>query len=659
MPASAAPQPSQQPPAQAASATAATTSRGAAPRALSLAAVLGIALPAVAVATEPVAAAPQQSDMYEGHVQVDRGKAADAKKIQGAVFDDKNHNSKKDKGEKPVVGASVSNGKEIVKTDAQGHYTLPVRDDMTVFVTQPRGWQVPVDENKFAQFSYTHSPKGTPGDLKYGGLKPTGDLPKAVNFPMVKSKATASDKQNCPIAADTQSYNEREIGYARDGAAADLAKRHDYPGCGIMLLGDNVGDDLSLFPQLKNIYSNSNGPIRAVPGNHDIDYDATGDEHSTDSYKQAFGPTYYSYDVGSTHFVALDSISYEGGHKYKEAISKEQIAWLKQDLKNVAPNQQIVINTHAPIVNYWEAVVDNAPELYSVLKNHPNVTTVGGHTHTLENLRKGSQRAEWKEAGIDKLPATQLVAGAVSGDWYSGDLNGNGLPYAYTADGAEPGVMTLKFDGAKQSEFYTVRNEARKHQLMLGVNSPTWRNWAEKAKKWQEDKKKDPKKAGDAPKLDDGRSLSQADLKTGKSYATASFYAGSRDAHVEVSVDGKSPQGAEHTQPAKGEALRRAWDVTEPTTATHNLKTSGNVDQSSSHLWRAALPKNLNPGTHSAEFTATDRYGKQYTQTVRFTVTEGGKAVADPADAKGATSRAGSTQKQRPADNGELSAYRD
>jgi hypothetical protein len=44
---------------------------------------------------------------------------------------------------------------------------------MTVFVTQPRGYQVPVDQDNVAQFSYHHLPEGSP-ELKFGGIDSTG-----------------------------------------------------------------------------------------------------------------------------------------------------------------------------------------------------------------------------------------------------------------------------------------------------------------------------------------------------------------------------------------------------------------------------------------------------------------------------------------------------
>ncbi|WP_166971306.1 calcineurin-like phosphoesterase C-terminal domain-containing protein [Brevibacterium atlanticum] len=584
-----------------------------------LGACAALALFAPLLSPTAATAANTPAEMYEGHVQVDRGKAADPQKFTGQVFDDVNENSKLDGDEKGVAGVAVSNGIDVVQTDGEGRYELPVRDNMTVSITQPAGWQVPVDEDKVAQFSYNHLPEGS-GDLKYGGIEPTGETPKAVNFPMIESKASAASAQNCPIAADTQGYDKTEMGYARDGAVGDLADRNDYGACGVLLLGDNVGDDLSLNDELRDIYSQTNGPVRVAPGNHDQDYDAVDDAHALDTFRDQFGPDHFSYDVGKTHFVVLDSIEYEGkanNRKYKENITDEQLTWLANDLKNVPKNAQVVIATHAPILTHKEVVVDNAKAFYDVIADYPNAVTIGGHTHTQENLVAGETRKEWAEAGIEKLPNTQIVAGAVSGDWYSGGLNADGLPYSFTQDGSEPGVLTLEFDGASRSERYTVRNESDDHQLLLGVNSPEWRDWAQKAQDWQ-----DADKEGTAPEAISERVVTRDDLKQGQTWLTSSFLAGTSDARVEVSFDGTSPKQSEHTQPGKGEALAKGWEYTDPYTASQNLRTSGNVGQSSSHLWRTAIPSDLDLGTHTAEVTGTDRYGRDFTQTVRFTVVE-------------------------------------
>lgn len=153
------------------------------------------------------------------------------KTLEGVVFEDSNKNSKQDANEPGLPNVTVSNSRDVVTTDGQGRYELPAFENMTAFVTQPRGFQVPVDENNVAQFSYIHLPEGSP-KLKYGGIAPTGELPAAVNFPLTRSAATQSPDQSRAIGADVQTYNQKEVEYARKGAFADLAARTDYTGRG-------------------------------------------------------------------------------------------------------------------------------------------------------------------------------------------------------------------------------------------------------------------------------------------------------------------------------------------------------------------------------------------------------------------------------------------
>ena len=59
----------------------------------------------------------------------------------GTVFVDSNANGVLDNGEKPLKGVAVSDGLNVVKTDAKGHFTLPGFDrERFVFITTPSGY---------------------------------------------------------------------------------------------------------------------------------------------------------------------------------------------------------------------------------------------------------------------------------------------------------------------------------------------------------------------------------------------------------------------------------------------------------------------------------------------------------------------------------------
>ena len=108
--------------------------------------------------------APGGTGLYEGSVEAAEKDAEDQSTITGHVFDDANKNSTHDKGEKGIEGVKVTNGRDVTTTDANGRYTLPVYEDMNVSVTQPAGWQVPVDADNSpssATFTSRKAPRRT------------------------------------------------------------------------------------------------------------------------------------------------------------------------------------------------------------------------------------------------------------------------------------------------------------------------------------------------------------------------------------------------------------------------------------------------------------------------------------------------------------------
>ncbi|QTG79603.1 calcineurin-like phosphoesterase C-terminal domain-containing protein [Arthrobacter crystallopoietes] len=552
---------------------------------------------------------------YRGSVEVVEGPDADQETIDGSVFDDQNKNSVQDNGERGLGGVTVSNGRDVVTTDSQGRYELPAFENMTVFATQPRGYQVPVDENNVAQFYYHHLPEGSP-DLEHGGIAPTGPLPDAVNFPLAKSSLTQSPEQHCLIGGDIQTYTEEQVPFARAGVFADLADRNDYAGCGALFIGDVVGDDPGLYPQTRELTSMINGPARFLPGNHDLDFDAASSEHSFDSFRANLGPEYYSYDAGKTHVVALNTVEYQSGTPYNGALDERQLEWLRNDIAQVPENKLIVLAAHIPLLDYADQgsskhQVDQVKEIYKILEGR-EVVALGGHTHSIENLREGDSLAGWSDVfGVDGLPFTHITAGAISGDWYSGRMLPEGYPLAVQRDGGLPGVLTLDIKNTEVKERFTVRGEDDSLQMALGLNTPRYRGWyAENV-----DNK------GSAPEFTDALTVSQEELAN-QTWLTTNFWMGSTGSTVDVKIDGGDTAEAVRTQQMQGEGQLVGAEWSDPTAVQEQLVHGGSLADRMMHLWRLELPTDLAVGEHTAEVTATDVHGREFTETLTFQVTQ-------------------------------------
>ncbi|NJC23957.1 hypothetical protein BJ994_003033 [Arthrobacter pigmenti] len=597
--------------------------------------------------------------------------------LRGAVFDDANKDSIRQPREKGIEGVAVSNGRDVVLTDRLGHYKLTVDDGDTVFITKPARWDTPVDKTNFAQFHYHHSPDGTEQNLRFGGLEPTGPLPKAINFPLAKNKASAGNV-TCGILGDVQTYSNQEISFARTGLVRDLSQREDLDACGLLLLGDVAGDDLGMYPRLKENLSAAGAPIRAVPGNHDYDIDATSDEWSFDTFRQHVGPTNFSYDVGQLHIIGLDNVRYpctpadneDGKHSfcndpenkpaYNGKLGEETLGWIEADLKNVPMDKRVVIATHIPLVSHADMTspkhqTDDVLKLYELLEGR-EALSLSGHTHSLENLTAGSSFGPWKEAvGVGSIPFDHIVAGAPSGDWYSGDINLDGVPNGIQRDGALPGFLTLETDGASYVDTFhaTGRDD---DQMALAVNSPHFRDWFQTLMDWRADTPYSdtdavpPVALGD---LGDPGMVTPPDLADG-TWLTANIWNGTKESSVSVSIDGGAPVSATHTQPATGEGQLSGAEYADPYAAIRQLQvarfafesTSGNpeaqgfslyagsqygpsaprpgnnIAQTMSHMWRFELPGDLEVGVHTADITTTDRHGRTFTETLVFEVVE-------------------------------------
>jgi hypothetical protein len=590
--------------------------------------------------TDAATARVPSEDLFRGGVEVLRADGFTPKVneegeplLEGTVFEDKDRDGSQDRNEKGVAGVLVSNGRDVVETDGRGRYSVAAFENATVSITQPAGYQVPVDEDNVAQFFYHHLPAGSPEELRYGGLEPTGPLPSAVNFPLARSQATKSGEQSCGILGDLQTYNLAEVGYARDGAIKDLSERDDLAGCGALFIGDVVGDDLSLYTQVRDLTRQIDAPVRFLPGNHDLDFDASTAEHSFDTFRQQLAPQYYSYDVGQVHVVALNTVRYpctpevdnadgnrpqcndpEGNPRYNGRVSDHQLQWLAADLAMVPEDKLVVVASHIPLLTFADEgsyihQVDQVADIYELLEGRQAVA-VSGHTHSVENMLAGDSIQGWNDTfGIEELPFHHLTSGAIAGDWYSGALTPDGYPVAVGRDGARPGVVTLDIDGTSYQERFSATGLAEEKQLNLGLNSPHYRDWYAAQRNDEE------------PELGDPNLVSRDDL-AGTTWLTANFWMGTTEDTVTVSIDGGEAGEAQRTQAGEGEDQQIGAEFSDPWATRQQLVNGGSVADRSYHVWRYELPEDLAAGTHVATVEATDRHGRSFTETVSFTVVE-------------------------------------
>ena len=580
--------------------------------------VAGLLLVGSALLTTPAsadAAADWNAVAFRGSVQVVPGEDATPDVIDGVVFDDLNRNSVHDAGEPGVAGVLVSNSRDVVVTGADGTYELPAFENMTVFVTQPAGYQVPVDADNIPQIHYHHLPEGSP-ELTFGGIAPTGPLPDAVNFPLAAGPLTAGSDLALAVASDVQTRTLPEVEYARKGAIADLAARGDYMAGGVLLTGDVAYDDMALYPQIRELTAQLNGPAWTLPGNHDMDFDATTRDHAFDTFRAQLTPQYYSFDTGEVHVVMLNNIKYPlspENRRYGYSLDENQMEWLRQDLAQVPTDKLVIVASHAPLLEFFyqnSHRMEALPEIYALLEGRP-AYSVSGHTHMAENLRTGDLLAGWADiTGEAGLPFPHLIAPAVSGQWYAGRVTEVGYPTAIQRDGTPPGTVTLEISGTQITERFTRTGGSDDEQMAVGLNTPRYRNWYDAYRTAR----------GTAPVIPTNQ-VPTGDLP--ETWLTTNFWFGATGSTVEVALDGGAPVSAERTQTLRGDVPNLGAQFTDPVAVTEQLVHGGGLNDRASHIWRLPLPADLAVGEHSAEVTATDVHGRAFTETFTFEVVDG------------------------------------
>ncbi|MFZ5515878.1 MAG: calcineurin-like phosphoesterase C-terminal domain-containing protein [Candidatus Zhuqueibacterota bacterium] len=382
---------------------------------------------------------------------------------KGTVFEDANKNLMLDKGEIGIPGVLVSNQRDVVQTDGNGRYTIRLDGDAVIFITKPAGYQTPMNEVNLPQFYYIHQPKGSP-KLEFGGVQPTGNLPKQVNFPLFKSQEP--DTFSVLAFADPQTRDNDEISYLRDDVVAELIRSDAL--CGITL-GDIMYDDLSHYPRYNRVMAQLGIPLYNVPGNHDENYDAASDEYSMETFKRHFGPNYYSFDYGQVHFIVLDDVEYLGKNesgqpRYQGRIVEKQLTWLENDLRFVPSDKLIVLTKHIPIFSGQGTEpginVTNREALFDILAGRKNILALAGHMHTLEHHFLG-ETLGWH----GEKPIHEIICSAAAGAWWSGQKDERGIPVTDQSDGTPNGYHVIRFAANQYTQYFKAASRGADYQM--------------------------------------------------------------------------------------------------------------------------------------------------------------------------------------------------
>ena len=508
----------------------------------------------------------------------------------GRVFLDSNKNGLLNAGERGIAGVRVSNGLDVVTTNDEGRYTLPVDEQSIIFITKPRDYAIPVNAHMLPQFYYIHQPAGSPAGMRYEGIAPTGPLPEQIDFPLIERQESAQFE--AILFADPQPQTQRELDYIRDDVVAELIDTQAAFG---ITLGDILYDDLSMFPRYNALIAQIGIPWYNVPGNHELNFEADSDEHSLETFKKFFGPPYYAFEYADALFVVLDNIDYQGNGEadpsdargdggYEARISKRQLRWLEKELEHVDKDRLVFVATHVPLGSeVTSSATDNRRGLFQLLSGRPNLYSVAGHTHTNNHLYFG------EEDGFDG-PGTfhHHVLATVSGSWWSGPFDERGVAISDQRDGTPNGYHILEVDSTDLVVRYKGAGKPADQQMRIRFDVTHHQLEANGMRDFR------------AGQLLDGR-MSQDEL------AAASIMVNLFDGGPKSQVSYRVNDGV--YRPLERN-LRKDPYMLEQFVRHASDKKSFVQATVSTHLFEADLDADLPPGVHTVTVRAADEFGR-------------------------------------------------
>jgi len=299
----------------------------------------------------------------------------------------------------PLADVTVTDGRNVTKTDDQGRYQLPGWDrahliSVGLLTQNHDDWYQPIEEGRTAyDFHVTPAPERCPHTILH--LSDTEISASATGLehwiPFVKEKAA---EQQADFILHT----------------GDICRK---PG-------------LIKHREVFN-HKTIGIPVRHTLGNHDFVKDPYGEY----TFESLYGPVWYSFDYSGIHYIVASIDHGEAPSGYEQ---EDQWTWLENDLKLKDPAQPLFITCHGGAKEPGEFHI-NTPERMALLKGNNFKALIHGHFHVHTfNTEEGVPyvcTANPAFGGIDSSPAgLRIIHVNEQGDLTSQILYNNEAKFA-------------------------------------------------------------------------------------------------------------------------------------------------------------------------------------------------------------------------------------
>lgn len=329
-----------------------------------------------------------------------------------------------------ISNAAVSDGFSTTLTDQNGKYRFKsFPGALHIFISVPEQYKIPINAEGMPQI--------------FEEIDTSKDSVQ-VNFNLVPLEKGKENNFTLVAIADPHAFNSLFLERFENETLADITKllgnRESVYG---FTLGDLVSDNPEFLGNIKQSFISTDIPFFHTIGNHDFSNNVYDPIEASKEFVSNFGPLNYSFNRGDVHIIVMNNIFNYG--VTSRGFSKEQIDWLKSNLRHVPKNKMLIISVHAPVSpsNKMERKVD----FLNALTGFKEVHILSGDWHQNRNFIN------------TEYNIYEHMTGAASGMTWGSLINLCGAPIGY-------GVYEI--NGNKMENwYYKSVNFDQNHQITM------------------------------------------------------------------------------------------------------------------------------------------------------------------------------------------------
>lgn len=365
-----------------------------------------------------------------------------------------------------IANVVVSDGNEVTRTDENGIYYLASNKSTGyVFVSIPGNYEIVNSNGNLPVFYHFLSAANQEIEIKDFELKPVNNENHVV-FSIA----------DLHLANRTDDLNQFQNGFVKDINQQIESLQSQGKKVYGLTLGDLTWDGYwysnnFMMPQYVKEIAKVNAPIFNVIGNHDNDPYVANDWLSENPFRNALGPTYYSFNLGKIHYIVLDDTEYLnkgatsgiiGDREYNGKITDQQMNWLAKDLETVSSNTPIIVATHIQIHNAPSEKgtlpsfrISDGDKLINLFNRFNEVHILTGHTHVNYRVPRDNKIMEhntaavcatWWWTGNKGYANNHIAPDGSPGGYGIWDMNGDRIKWSYKSIGYEPTYQFRAYD---------------------------------------------------------------------------------------------------------------------------------------------------------------------------------------------------------------------